>query len=137
MPLVESAWGAVSGLLAARGWDVDPLRRQVTEMLDWLIRHDHARAAHTVATIVGEAETALGMPVDLTGRSLRKALSLDGRLDAATYTDFFDRALPPQQRGAVIGPAGLGCSEKWSWPDLSRRWGQNYLPESPGSAGVA
>lgn len=73
-----------------------PLGRQVAHMLDWLIRHDHSQAAHVVATIVGDAETDLNLPAALTGYSLRHAMGLDGKLDAATYNAFFDRALPPQ-----------------------------------------
>ena len=73
-----------------------PLGRQVAHMLDWLIRHHHGQAAHIVATIVGDAERELNLPAALTGYSLRKAMGLDGKLDAETYNAFFDRALPPE-----------------------------------------
>jgi hypothetical protein len=73
-----------------------PIGRQVAHMLDWLIRHDHGQGAHIVATIVGEAERELKIPAKLTGYSLRKAMSLNGKLDAQTYANLFDRALPPE-----------------------------------------
>jgi hypothetical protein len=74
-----------------------PLGRQVAHMLDWLIRHHHSQAASTVAAIVGDAERDLKLPAALTGYSLRKAMGLDGKLDAETYNAFFDRALPPER----------------------------------------
>lgn len=37
-----------------------------------------------MATIVGEAERELKIPAKVTGNSLRKAMSLDGKLDAET-----------------------------------------------------
>ena len=73
-----------------------PLGRQVAHMLDWLIRHHHGQAAHVVATIVSDAERELNLPATLTGYSLRKAMGLDGKLNAETYNAFFDRALPPE-----------------------------------------
>lgn len=76
--------------------DYLPIGRQVAHLLDWLIRHDHGQATHTVNTIVGDAERELKIPAKLTGRSLRKAMNLDGKLDAETYAKFFDRVLPPE-----------------------------------------
>jgi hypothetical protein len=73
-----------------------PVDRQIARMLDWLIRHDHGQAAATVRRIVGDAERDLGISAELTGRSLRKAMGLDGKLDDATYSDFFSRVLPPE-----------------------------------------
>ena len=73
-----------------------PVSRQNAHVLDWLIRHDLGHAAHTVSRIVGEAESQLDIPADLTARSLRKAMAVDGKLDAATYDEFFDRVLPPK-----------------------------------------
>lgn len=74
-----------------------PIAMQVTRMLDWLIRHDPDRAAVVVAEIVGEAERQLDISPKTAGRSLRQALSLDGKLaDKAAYAEFLELALPPE-----------------------------------------
>lgn len=72
-----------------------PIARQVTHMLDWLIRHQPTYAAGAVAEIVGDAERKLSIPPAITGASLRQALGLDGKLDGAAYAKFLDAVLPP------------------------------------------
>ena len=74
-----------------------PINHRVAHMLDWLIRHNHGQAAHTVHSIVGDAERDLKITAKLTGYSLHKAMNMDGKLDAETYAKFFDRVLPPER----------------------------------------
>jgi hypothetical protein len=71
------------------------ITHQVARMLDWLIRHAPDHAAGVIGDIVGEAERRFQIPRHVTERSLRTALSLDGKLDDGGYTEFLDRALPP------------------------------------------
>lgn len=83
--------------------DIDPsspylfygLTPGVARMLDWLIRHQPNRARHVIGETVGEAERRLGIPRTVSALSLRKALALDGKLDAETRKEFLDRVLPP------------------------------------------
>lgn len=73
-----------------------PIFLHVARMLDWLIRHEPVKARRVVAEIVGEAERQLGIPPEVTGRSLRGALALDGKLPGkGAYKEFMDLALPP------------------------------------------
>jgi hypothetical protein len=67
----------------------------VATMLDWLIRHQPTTAQYTVTGIIGEAERRLGVDRDVTARSLRTALALDGALGEGAYEEFFQRTLPP------------------------------------------
>jgi hypothetical protein len=67
----------------------------VTHMLDWLIRHHPDSARHAIGDIIGEAERRLGIPRDVSERSLSTALSLDSKLDAVTRKEFLSRVLSP------------------------------------------
>ena len=67
----------------------------VAPMLDWLIRHHPDTAGHTVGEIVGDAERRLGIPREVTERSIRTALALDSKLDKATRQEFLSRVLSP------------------------------------------
>jgi hypothetical protein len=79
--------------------DFYAIGKQEARMLDWLIRHDPTRAAVVVAEVVGEAERKLGIPPALSDRSLRTALSLDGKLpDKGAYEQFMDNALVNDER---------------------------------------
>ena len=71
----------------------------VAQMLDWLIRYHPATAAQTIGEIIGEAERRLDIPRKTSERSLRTALSLDGKLDDATRDEFLDLALSPAGPG--------------------------------------
>jgi hypothetical protein len=67
----------------------------VARMLDWLIRHDPARAAHVIATIIGEAERRLNISREVSENSLRTALALDGKLDREARNEFLNRVFTP------------------------------------------
>jgi len=71
------------------------INRKVAMMLSWLIQHRPAAAAHAIGVIVGEAEQRLGIPRQVTERSLRSALALDSDLDKDTLKDFLSRVLSP------------------------------------------
>jgi hypothetical protein len=68
----------------------------VAQMLDWLIRYHPATAARTIAEIIGEAERRLSIPREVSERSLRGALYLDGKLDEVTRDEFLERVFDPQ-----------------------------------------
>jgi len=72
-----------------------PITRPVATTLDWLIRHDPALASAVVAEIAGEAERELGIPVEISGLSVHRALALDGALPDGAYSKFMALALPP------------------------------------------
>lgn len=72
---------------------------QVARMLDWLIRHQPRRAAHTIGELTGEAQRLLGVHPIVTERSLRIALNLDSKLDASTRDDFLTRVFTPATNG--------------------------------------
>lgn len=73
-----------------------PINHAIARMLDWLIQHKPELARAIVAEIVGEAESGLGIPPEVTGFSLRQALALDGKLPGENaYAEFMDLALPP------------------------------------------
>lgn len=67
----------------------------VATMLDWLIRHHPTTAQYTVTGLIGEAERRLEVDRDVTARSLRTALALDGKLSEDAYDDFLQHTLPP------------------------------------------
>jgi len=67
----------------------------VATMLDWLIRHHPTTAQHTVTDIIGEAEHRFDVDREVTARSLRTALALDGKLGEGAYDEFFAHVLPP------------------------------------------
>jgi hypothetical protein len=85
--------------LASSGGDDDAvfygIMPPVTHMLDWLIRHHPDSARHAIGDIIGEAERRLGIPRDVSERSLSTALSLDSKLDAVTRKEFLSRVLSP------------------------------------------
>jgi hypothetical protein len=64
----------------------------VARTLDWIIRHDPVIAAATITEIIGKAERR-GIPRHVSARSIRTALGLDSKLDAAARRDFLDRVL--------------------------------------------
>ncbi len=70
----------------------------VARTMDWIIRHDPVIAAGTITDIIGEAERR-GIPRHVSARSIRTALGLDSKLDAAARREFLDRVLSP----AVVG----------------------------------
>lgn len=72
----------------------------VTRMLDWLVRHDPAAAGHTIEEIIGEADRELGIPRQVSERSITTALSLDGTLDEETRENFLQRVLAPEANSA-------------------------------------
>ncbi len=67
----------------------------VAQMLDWLIRHQPDYAARAIGAITGEAERRFAIPREVTERSLRTALSLDGELSGEALEEFLDRAMTP------------------------------------------
>lgn len=75
------------------------LAPQVTQMLDWLIRHDPSLAAHVIGETIGEAEQELGIPRSVTEYSLRSALHLDGHVKTEQLDDFLDRVFTPTGGG--------------------------------------
>src|SRR5699024_2106738 len=68
---------------------------QVATMLGWLVRHHPTRAQHTIDSIGGTAQRRLDIPRDVTHRSLRPALSLDGKRDEDVRNEFLDKVLGP------------------------------------------
>jgi hypothetical protein len=69
------------------------IAQQVTQMLDWLIRHDPASAGRAINSIIGEAERELAMTRRVSERSVRVALALDSELDPDTQKQFLSRVL--------------------------------------------
>ncbi|MEV7011998.1 hypothetical protein [Streptosporangium sp. NPDC051022] len=67
----------------------------VARMLDWLIRHEPASAARAIGEIIGDAERELNIPRQVSERSLRKALALDGKLGKDAREKFLERVLSP------------------------------------------
>jgi hypothetical protein len=87
-------------------WFFCGIQHNIARMLDWLIRHHPATAAHTIAHIVGTAEDRLKIPRKVTENSLRTALSLDSKLDASSRQEFLDRALGGINAGGQQAVAG-------------------------------
>lgn len=75
--------------------DYYPVGPPVARMYGWLVRHNPGYAQAAWGVIVRDAETALGIPVLLTERSLDEALGLDGGLDEETLDDFLRRVKTP------------------------------------------
>ncbi|MHA6757302.1 hypothetical protein [Streptacidiphilus sp. PAMC 29251] len=48
-----------------------------------------------IGELVGQAESRLEIPRDVTAKSLSTALSLDGKLEDGVLDDFLGRVLPP------------------------------------------
>ncbi|MFB4317796.1 helix-turn-helix transcriptional regulator [Actinomadura sp. 21ATH] len=67
----------------------------ISQMLDWLIRHEPATGRRVIGEIIGEAERRLSIPRHVSQRSIRTALGLDGKLDADTLNDFLERVFDP------------------------------------------
>lgn len=67
---------------------------RIAKMLDWLIRHEPGFAQAIIAETIGDAEGRFEVPRKVTERSIRTALSLDGKLDDETRTEFLARAFP-------------------------------------------
>ncbi|MER5352636.1 hypothetical protein ABT093_20170 [Kitasatospora sp. NPDC002551] len=65
----------------------------IAKMLDWYIRHDPSWAMITLREIQYEASRRLGVSAGLSGRALRRSLSMDGKLDEALREEYLDRVL--------------------------------------------
>ncbi|WP_331727312.1 hypothetical protein OG871_40025 (plasmid) [Kitasatospora sp. NBC_00374] len=65
----------------------------IAKMLDWYIRHDPSWAMITLREIQYEASSRLGISAGLSGRALRRSLSMDGKLDEALREEYLDRVL--------------------------------------------
>lgn len=68
----------------------------LARMLDWFIGHAPARAATTIAEIVGQGDRTLGITPAATAESICTALESEGTLPDAVRQAFLDRALPVQ-----------------------------------------
>lgn len=66
----------------------------VGTMLDWLVRHDPPAARRTICSVIGKAEWDLGIPRAVSIRSIRTALTLDGKLGDEALATYLDRVLP-------------------------------------------
>ncbi|MEU6742796.1 helix-turn-helix transcriptional regulator [Streptosporangium sandarakinum] len=66
----------------------------IARTLTWLIRHDPAVAARTIEQITGEA-LRMGIPRQVSERSIATALSLNGTFDPAVLKDFLSRVFTP------------------------------------------
>ncbi|GLY80525.1 hypothetical protein [Actinoallomurus iriomotensis] len=77
-------------------WGFYGITPPTARMLDWLIRHDPATAAHTIEEIIGEAERRLEISRQVSERSIKKALSLDGTLDKDARHEFLERVFSPR-----------------------------------------
>jgi hypothetical protein len=77
----------------------------VARVLDWLVRHYPTSAADTINQIVGDAERRLSIPRDVSERSLRTALHLDGELDGDVVNQFLDLVFSP---GGATSAGGDG-----------------------------
>jgi hypothetical protein len=68
----------------------------VARMLDWLVRHAPASASYAIGEITGEAQRRLDISREVSERSLRTALSLEGELDRDTRDQFLSRVFTPK-----------------------------------------
>ncbi|MCD9146147.1 hypothetical protein LUZ16_29735, partial [Streptomyces albireticuli] len=79
--------------------DEDPvffgILHDVARMLDWFIRHHPNHARYVISEIIGDAERRMEIPRQISARSLRTALALDGKLDEKVMREYLDRVLPP------------------------------------------
>lgn len=71
------------------------LGSQVTELLDWFLRHHPARMSGLLGEIVGEAQRRLDIPHKVTRFSLWMALMDNSKLEPDTRREVLDRLLPP------------------------------------------
>ena len=69
---------------------------QPARMLDWLIAHDPDGAGAMIGLCIGEAERRLGIPRDMTERSLRRALLPSKALDNAKMRSYLDLVMTPK-----------------------------------------
>jgi hypothetical protein len=77
-------------------WHDLNLTIQVAKMLDWFIRHRPDSAQYAIGEILRDTNSRWGVPPHLTGRALRRSLSLDGTLDKKMMKEYLDRVLPPE-----------------------------------------
>lgn len=75
-------------------WEFYGITPKIAEMLDWLVRHEPGFGQAVIAEIIGEAERRLEVPRHVAINSISTALSLDGKLDDETLTEYLERALP-------------------------------------------
>ena len=80
----------VVGLLVWR-W----VTRPVAEMLDWFIRHHPESAHHYIGEIMREAHRRWEIPAEETIRTLRTAVSMDGKMSDEDRKAFFALLAPP------------------------------------------
>jgi hypothetical protein len=73
----------------------------IAAMLDWFIRHYPAAAGRTIGAIIGDAEDRMGIPRDVTERSLAGALDLDGKLGQESLQEFLRRTMTPAATASV------------------------------------
>ncbi|MFE2325298.1 hypothetical protein ACFXD5_15485 [Streptomyces sp. NPDC059385] len=69
--------------------------RPVAEMLDWFIRHHPESAHHYIGEITREAHRRWEIPAEETIRTLRTAISMDGKMSDEDRTTFFALLAPP------------------------------------------
>ncbi|MGW9069515.1 MerR family transcriptional regulator [Streptomyces yangpuensis] len=69
--------------------------RPVAEMLDWFIRHHPESAHHYIGEIMREAHRQWGIPAEETVRTLRTAISMDGKMSDEDRKTFFALLAPP------------------------------------------
>ncbi|MEU4359929.1 helix-turn-helix transcriptional regulator [Streptomyces virginiae] len=69
----------------------------VAKMLDWFIRHYPESAHHYIGDIVREAHDRWEIPAKATLRTLRQALSLDGKLSQEARETYFALLMPREQ----------------------------------------
>lgn len=72
--------------------------RQIGIMLGWFIEHRPSRVTNLFGAIIGRAERDLNIPREVTTRSLRRAIRLDGGFDKKTdqLDKFLDLVSPPR-----------------------------------------
>jgi hypothetical protein len=73
--------------------------RQTGKMLGWFIEHRPSRVTRLFGTIIGRAETELDVPREVTTRSLRSSIRMDGGFGEKTdqLDEFLDLVSPPRR----------------------------------------
>jgi hypothetical protein len=69
--------------------------RPVAEMLDWFIRHHPESAHHYIGELMHEAHRRWEIPAEETIRTLRTAVSMDGKMSDDDRKTFFALLAPP------------------------------------------
>ncbi|MEU6987378.1 hypothetical protein ABZ946_28815 [Streptomyces sp. NPDC046324] len=69
--------------------------RPIAEMLDWFIRHHPESAHHYIGDIMREAHRKWEIPAEETIRTLRTAVSMDGKMSDEDRKTFFALLAPP------------------------------------------